>query len=125
MLLLLISLLGNARSENLDYLTSDEVPTSGPSLDTAYVPGTPGAEWTGDEIKNTRNRILQAIHPDWETQYNMFGHGNWGPGGNKATENRIMRLVFHDVSQSTFQSTFLLCLSTTRHISYLIFFRDF
>ena len=104
MLLLLISLLGNARSENLDYLTSDEVPTSGPSLDTTYVPGTPGAEWTGDEIKNTRNRILQAIHPDWETQYNMFGRGNWGPVANEATENRIMRLVFHDVSQSAFQS---------------------
>ena len=27
------------------YLTVDEVPDPGPALDTAYVPGHPGAEW--------------------------------------------------------------------------------
>ena len=43
------------------YLTVDETPTSGPDLDTAYVPGTPGAAWTETEIESTRLRILQAI----------------------------------------------------------------
>ena len=38
------------------YLTVDEAPDPGPALDTAYVPGTPGADWTGEEIESTRQR---------------------------------------------------------------------
>ena len=51
-----------------------------------------------------RMRILkylcpQAIHPDWNVQkdlYNMKGNGRTG-----ITENRILRLVFHDCVKYT------------------------
>ena len=59
--------------DKFDYLTSDMAPTPGPALDTAYVPGTPGAAWTEEEIESTRFRILQAIHPDWNVQKDMYG----------------------------------------------------
>ena len=47
--------------EELYYLTWEEEPDPGPSLDTVYVPGTPGAAWTVEEIENTRERILQVM----------------------------------------------------------------
>ena len=100
----------------MSYLTYDESPTPGPELASVYVPGTPGAAWTEDEIKSTRLRILQvhkvttririlkylchqAIHPDWNVQkdlYNMKGAGRSG-----MTENKILRLVFHDCVKYT------------------------
>ena len=95
----------------MSYLTYDESPNPGLELASVYVPGTPGAAWTEDEIKSTRLRILQvhkvttririlkylchqAIHPDWNVQkdlYNMKGRGRTG-----ITENKILRLAFHD-----------------------------
>ena len=39
----------------------EDSPTAGPSLDSVYVPGTPGAEWTDHEIETTRYRILQVV----------------------------------------------------------------
>ena len=36
-------------------------PTAGPSLDSVYKPGTPGADWTEAEIETTRYRILQVL----------------------------------------------------------------
>ena len=39
----------------------EDSPTAGPSLDSVYVPGTPGAEWTDHEIETTRYRILQVL----------------------------------------------------------------
>ena len=80
-----------------DHLHSHEDPDPGPALDTAYIPGTPGADWTGEEIESTRLRILQAIHPDWGVQEDMFGIRK----SVVATENRIMRLVFHDCVRYT------------------------
>ena len=47
--------------EELHYLTWEEEPDPGPSLDTLYVPGTPGVAWTVEEIENTRERILQVM----------------------------------------------------------------
>ena len=47
--------------EELHYLTWEEEPDPGPSLDTVYVPGTPGAAWTVEEIETTRERILQVM----------------------------------------------------------------
>ena len=83
--------------ESYDYLLYNETPDSGPTLDTAYVPGNPGAAWTGEELESTRLRILQAIHPDWGVQTDMFGIRT----SVVATENRIMRLVFHDCVRYT------------------------
>ena len=80
-------------------MTSDMSPDPGPSPDTAYVPGRPGADWTDEEIESTRYRILQAIHPDWGVQYDMFGGNKNGRDG--VTENRILRLVFHDCVKYT------------------------
>ena len=54
-------LLSSANVRGLDYLTVDEEPDPGPSLDTVYVPGTPGAAWTVEEIETTRERILQVM----------------------------------------------------------------
>ena len=93
-------LLSSARVRGeLDYLTVDEEPDPGPSLDTVYVPGTPGAAWTVEEIETTRERILQGINPDWEVQYNMMGIGAFST--KHVTENKIMRLVFHDCVRYT------------------------
>ena len=45
-------------------MTKDEEPDSGPeSPDTVYVPGTPGGNWSPEEVESTRKRILQMIHP--------------------------------------------------------------
>ena len=86
------------------YLTWKEDPDPGPALDSVYVPGTPGADWTEEEIESTRFRILQAIHPDWAVQKQMFGSDLAQHYGRTAvTENRIMRLVFHDCVKYTGQ----------------------
>ena len=74
-------------------------PNPGPSLDSVYVPGTPGADWTDEEIESTRYRILQAIHPDWAVKYEMFGENQQGRDG--VSENKILRLVFHDCVKYT------------------------
>ena len=99
-LLLAASLLTSASVlglESFETMTTRDVPDPGPSLDTVYVPGTPGAAWTEDEIESTRYRILQAIHPDHGEQRNLYGLGH----GKTVTENRIMRLVFHDCVRYT------------------------
>ena len=85
------------------YLTVDEAPDPGPALDTAYVPGNPGATWTEEEIESTRLRILQAIHPDWNVQKEMYGISNGKAAYlyNGRTENKIMRLAFHDCVRYT------------------------
>ena len=41
-------------------LRSGTAPDPGPTLDSAYVPGTPGADWTDEEVHVTRMRILQV-----------------------------------------------------------------
>ena len=66
-------------------------PDPGPTLDTAYVPGNPGAAWTDGEIESTRFRILQAIHPDWGVQTEMYGGKGLSDKNPTVTENRIMR----------------------------------
>ena len=99
-ILLTLSLLSaGLRCEN--YLTWEEDPDPGPSLASVYVPGSPGSAWTGAEIESTRARILQAMDPDWEIQYNMYGRGNWGVHGKQVTENKMLRLAFHDCVRYT------------------------
>merc|ERR1719510_259381 len=71
-------------------------PTPGPSLSSVYIPGKAGATWTAEELESTRLRILQAIHPDWDVRKDMYGNSRQG-----TTENRIMRLVFHDCVRYT------------------------
>ena len=41
-------------------MRSGTSPDPGPTLDIAYVPGTPGADWTDEEVHVTRMRILQV-----------------------------------------------------------------
>ena len=79
-------------------MTHDMDPTPGPSLDSVYVPGTPGAPWTDEEIETTRFRILQAIHPDWWVKRDMYGDREYD---RTVTENRLMRLSFHDCVKYT------------------------
>ena len=79
-------------------MTNDMIPTPGPSLDSVYVPGTPGAPWTDEEVETTRFRILQAIHPDWSVKKDMYGDKEFA---RSITENRLMRLSFHDCVKYT------------------------
>ena len=71
MLLLLFPLLTLSSDSMLNpaFMEVGMDPDPGPTLDTAYVPGTPGADWTEEEIESTRLRILQAIHHDWGVRY--------------------------------------------------------
>ena len=41
-------------------MRSGTSPDPGPTLDIAYVAGTPGADWTDEEVHVTRMRILQV-----------------------------------------------------------------
>ena len=93
--LILLMFLSPCWSDQFEYLTSRDSPDPGPYLDSVYKPGTPGAEWTDEEIETTRYRILQAIHPDWDVSKAM--HGDKGD----VTENKILRLVFHDCTKYT------------------------
>ena len=60
-----------ATSDNV-WMTTDDVPNPGPeSPDTVYVPGTPGADWTPEEVETTRQRVIQMIHPVWRVKVEM------------------------------------------------------
>ena len=36
---------------------------SGPEMDTVYIPGTPGAAWTMEEVESTRLKTFQLLIP--------------------------------------------------------------
>merc|ERR1719192_700545 len=95
--------LSYVRCDKFAYLTYETDPDPGPTLDTAYVPGNPGAAWTEEEIESTRFRILQAIHPDWDVQKEMYGVSGLLSTADHSlpSENKIMRLVFHDCVRYT------------------------
>ena len=40
--------------------------------------------------------LRQAIHPDWEVQYNMTENSGAFDKSGHVTENKILRLAFHD-----------------------------
>ena len=42
-------------------MTKDMTPNSGPKMDTAYVPGTPGGQWSEEEIEITRFVNLNGL----------------------------------------------------------------
>ena len=67
------------------------------------MPGNPGAAWTEEEIESTRFRILQAIHPDWDVQKEMYGVSGMLTTREHSmpSENKILRLVFHDCVRYT------------------------
>jgi len=80
------------------YMTTSMAPTPGPVTNTTYQPGTPGAQWTDEEVKATRLRVLQMIHPNWDVKK---AQGTWNGIGTttekgQTTENTLLRLVFHD-----------------------------
>jgi len=84
--------------EQFAIYSHDMSPDPGPELDTVYVPGSPGAAWSEAEIRSTRARILQAIHPDWDVMKELYDAKG---GRSGVTENRIMRLAFHDCVKYT------------------------
>ena len=52
----------------LSYLTHDVSPNTGPELASVYVPGTPGAPWTEDEINLRLDKIMVGSFKHiWET----------------------------------------------------------
>jgi len=78
-------------------------PSPGPVTNMTYQSGMPGGQWTDDEVKATRLRILQMIHPNWDVKK---AQGTWNGLGVKTekgqtTENTLMRLVFHDCMRYT------------------------
>ena len=42
-------------------MTTDMTPNPGPDMDTVYVPGTPGGQWTPEEIDITRYTYLKLF----------------------------------------------------------------
>ena len=84
-----------------DIMTPDMVPNPGPEMETVYIPGNPGGQWTPEEIDSTRRRVTQMIHPDWEMKLLMgtadtrLGHFLSGFPGD-ITESTLLRLAFHD-----------------------------
>ena len=56
------------------YMTPSMAPPPGPVTNTTYQPGTPGVQWTDDEVVATRLRILQMIHPNWDIKK---AQGTW------------------------------------------------
>ena len=74
-----------------------ETPSTGPKMDTVYQPGTRGGPWTDQQVTSTRRRILQMIHPNWAVQKGMNeAKRRGGQGRTGVTENKILRLAFHD-----------------------------
>jgi len=80
----------------LDFYKDD--PNPGPELDSAYVPGTAGGDWTDDDVESTRIRLLEAVHPDWRVSQTLYGYG---ARTLRITENKILRLAFHDCAKYT------------------------
>jgi len=101
LLISLIALLGVSRCEldmnEIMNFYKDEA-NLGPELDTVYVPGKPGASWTDEDVEITRMRILMAAHPDWEVNKQLYG---FGAKPFIITENKILRLAFHDCAKYT------------------------
>ena len=90
--------ISNEECDDTCYMPSDMTPTPGPEMDTVYQPGTPGGQWTADEVDSTRQRVLQMITPIWKVKKDM-GLGNslgQNPDGGECTENALLRTVFHD-----------------------------
>ena len=108
-----------ATSDN-GYMTRKQTPSTGPEQDTVYVPGTPGGDWTEEEVASTRLRVLQMIHPDWDVKKDMYTHSMRELTTEvchvmnhvismlycctiqgQVTENVLMRLSFHDCVRYT------------------------
>ena len=52
-----------SRSEdNEAYLLKEDQPNPGPEMDTVYIPGTPGAAWTMEEVESTRYKLFERLH---------------------------------------------------------------
>ena len=98
-LLLIFFFIGNIVSYEID--DSSKVKHDyGPERKTVYKLGTPGGQWTKEEIDTTRSRIVQMINPVWQVKNEIgtadtaFGWFNDGSGD--VTENVLLRLAFHD-----------------------------
>ena len=81
-------------------MDTEMTPDNGPEMDTVYVPGTPGADWTSEEVETTRQRIFQIMTPVWDEKEELGLAGAGGRNENnfpgQLSENIILRLVFHD-----------------------------
>ena len=61
-------------------MTTKMTPSLGPVTNMTYQSGMPGGQWTDDEVKATRLRILQMIHPNWDVKK---AQGTWNGLGVK------------------------------------------
>ena len=52
-------------------MSKDMTPNPGPERNTKYVPGTPGGDWTEEEVAVTKRRIMKMITPSWREQYTL------------------------------------------------------
>merc|ERR1712066_742836 len=81
-------------------MDTEMTPDNGPEMDTVYVPGTPGADWTSEEVETTRQRIFQIMTPVWDEKEELGLAGAGGRNENnfpgQLSENVILGLVFHD-----------------------------
>ena len=75
-----------------EYMLKWATPNSGPVGEAPYVPGTPGAQWTNEEVLSTRLRIFQMIHPNWNVRKEQGTWNGLGPvtADVSKTPNRVV-----------------------------------
>ena len=82
-------------------MTTSMEPTPGPVTNTTYQPGTPGAQWTDDEVMATRLRVLQMIHPNWDVKK---AQGTWNGIGTtieKVIQLNLITSIIHFILSGT------------------------
>jgi len=97
--LLLITVSAVACDDLPDYFKHDQIEEAdpGPSMQTVYKPGTPGGDWTDEEVASTRQRILMMIHPNWNVKNDLYTlQDRISKTKGQISENVLLRLQFHD-----------------------------
>ena len=70
-------------------MTTNMNPSIGPVTNMTYQSGMAGGQWTDDEVKATRLRILQMIHPNWDVKK---AQGTWNGLGVKTEKVNFQNL---------------------------------
>ena len=69
------------------------------TLGQEYVPGTPGAVWSENEVSIVREKIMELLSNEPQKMDEMFPPTDFGAmtrGGHPVSETVLFRLSFHD-----------------------------
>ena len=59
-----------------------------------YIPGTPGAVWSDEEVRIVRLKVLELITKDPTKKNEMFRE--FDIAGHRVSDSYLLRLAFHD-----------------------------